>query len=262
VWRPTYNCGMSKLKYDEARSFPALWSWLTGVELTDEELARIGNDPDPPDFQFTHEGKSVAVEHTQVFRPTDEASRQPLQDYDIQGRICDHLDRLLKQRDSQIPNVSLSVTFGSCHMVRKEDQSVIARGIFDLVSKRLERGDALPMELFMCDLEEISPCLGDVLVMEGATSSSVVRHGVGRVEEWGLGIFEDAARTKAEDLSKYSAEYDECWLLLSVGGPHCAQWIEPSSTACSRGIDSDFDRVFVVDHDHSKPKVHEIVVRN
>ena len=256
----SYDCCMATLKHDEARSFRALWNWLTGMDLTEVQLARMANPCDPPDFRFMHEGKSVAVEHTQVFRPTGKASLQPPHDCAIQDRICAHLNELLKQPDSQLSSVALSITFGSCHMVRRADESAIARGVFDLVGKRLGNGDVLPMELFMCDLSDISACLGDVLMMDGGSSSTATRHSFGRVDEWGLTSFQELATRKAKDLPRYADRFDQCWLLLSAGGPHQAQWFEPSQTACATGVKSDFDRVFVVDHHRSEARVYEIMV--
>lgn len=200
--------------------------------LTDEELARMLNPVDPPDFQFPYDELRVALEHTQIFRPTSKASLRPPHDLAIQHRISDHLNRLVKQPDCKMPPVMLSITFGSCHTVRMEDEPVIAQGVFDLVSNRLADGASLPMTLFMHDLSGISPSLGDVLVMEGGSSSTVVRHTGGSVDEWGLASFENAAREKAKDLPRYGDRFDQRWLLLSAGGPHRAQWFEPSPTAC------------------------------
>ncbi len=247
--------------HDEEESFRLFWSWLTGKELTDPELTRMRSQHDPPDFQFVHDGKCVALEHTQVFRPTSTESLRPLHDEAIQKEICGQLLDFLRQPNSLLPPVCVCISFGSCHMVKKT-KLLIARGVFDLISKRLGNGTSLPMKLYMSDLSEISPCLAEVSITGIGASSNVVRHAAGCVEEWGLGIFEIAANKKAEDLPRYKARFDQCWLLLSTGGPHPAQWMEPCLAACTIGIRTDFDRVFVVDHDQCERQVLPIAVNH
>lgn len=252
---------MARLNSDEKRSFRALYATIVGKDLTDEEIAAMRNPEDPPDFGFVYSGKSIAVEHTKVFRLVGKTTLLPLHDVAIQRRICDHLQLLLERRGPESRHVDISVTFASCHMVHRNDEQAIAQGILNLVEKRIGSGDALPMTFYKSGLRGISACLGHLLVTDGGKSSTASPHAFGRVDEWGLPEFEQAAAEKAVDLLRYKGRFDQCWLLLSAGGPHRAQWFEPSFFACAAGIRTEFNRVFVVDHDRSAPRVFEISVR-
>jgi hypothetical protein len=260
--RRAYNCTMPTFAKPEQQSFHIFWEQLTGKNLSEEELKAMQNPSDPPDFQFRHEGKLVGMEHTEVFRrvsPFASAkvlSLEPKHDYAIQDRIVAHMEKFVKLAPDQMPRVDILITFASCRQVVKADEPSIAGHALDLIWKRLRDGTPLPLELYMHDLSEIHPCLGQLLVAEGGTSSSVSRHAFGMVDEWGLPDFEIAARKKADDLPRYKTRFDRCWLLLSAGGTHPAQWIEPSDKACSTGIKTAFDRVFFVDV--SRRKVYEI----
>jgi hypothetical protein len=95
--------------------------------------------------------------------------------------------------------------------------------------------------------ERISTCLGDLQVDAGEERSTVF-HFIGSavVDESGLTAIRKAANTKAKDLHRYAADFDECWLLLDACGPDPSQWIEPSPNSCQIGIDSPFSRIFAV----------------
>ena len=52
----------------------------------------------------------------------------------------------------------------------------------------------------------------------------------------GLAAIQVAAEYKQEKLLEYTADFDESWLLLEVGGPHQSQWIEPSASPARKGL--------------------------
>lgn len=131
--------------------------------------------------------------------------------------------------------------------------------LFDFIRERLASGEPLPLTFHRHDFFEIPrfrQCLNNVLLADGDGGRSADISSFGGVDEWGLSIFEEAAAVKAKALPRYKGRYSECWLLLSAGGPHRAQWIEPSDEAAAKGIRSEFDRVFYVDE--SRRQVREI----
>lgn len=273
----------------ERHSVRLFWKWLTGDDITDIELDAMRNPNDPPDFRFFRDGRHVALEHTQVFRQEEQASPTPdppllpQHDHVIQQRIRGHVARLLKANSGEIQPLNISITFSSCHDVKmKQQEAAIAHDVLDLIRKRMDDGVALPIELYMIDLEHISSCLAgvhalpidlcmtdlehigscspDVLVhMATKDDSSTASHDMfGQVDEWCLPHFQEAARKKDAGLARYQANFEQCWLLLSTGGSNPAQWLEPSPEACSTGIMTQFDRVFLVDE--RSRKVYEIHV--
>jgi hypothetical protein len=151
----------------EQRSFRIFWKWLTGEILTDEQLNAKQNPCDPPDFLFSHDGRSVAMEHTEVFRRVSRDSCvkpqifEPMHDRAIQARIQDHMEKHLKQAPDQIPPVHISVTFSSCKGVSKSDEASISKDILDLVRSRCTSGISLPLELYINDLSGHPSLLGE-----------------------------------------------------------------------------------------------------
>ena len=217
------------------------------------------NSSDPPDFHCSYDGNRIAVEHTRLFRRS-RGRLLPLHSLKIERRICKRLSSLLKAAHDPARPIHASVTFASCETVRGDRQeSAVAKGLSDFIQRRLSVDPSLPVFLYMDDLSAISPSLSDVLLTEGAGASTAARHTLGQVDEWALAELDAAAKEKARRLPTYKARFDQSWLLFEVGGDHLSQWIEPSEEACSKGIVTEFDRVFVVDT--AMPHVYEIRTR-
>ena len=230
---------------------------------------------DPPDFQFPYEEKRIAMEHTQVFRDQQRSASahgypfSPDFDAAVQNSICRYMmDELLKGTWDAKPCMDIGLGFNSCRAVQKKHEKAVALAVLDLVRKRVENGTSIPIYLNVTDLRAISSCLYDAYVSHappGRTSSSVwPLNSPGGVDESGLYIFEAASQKKAKQLHEYRANFYQCWLLLSSSGSHPANFIEPSPAACTKGIKSQFDRVYFVDEsgrlDATRPQVYRINV--
>jgi len=242
-----------KDRKDERRCFCILWRWLMHVPLTGDELDRMQNPSDPPDFIIDRTDHKIAVEHTHVLRTDPPASIDPkllLRSSVIEKRICDQVNVLLRRDMSRSPAVFVTISFATCDKVRNSAKAAneIAEGIVDLVQRHLA-SDALPLSIDAQELSAINQCLAAVRVNTkiGGGSSSVGRCTYCRVEEWGLSDFERVAHAKECAFSRYKGDFAERWLLLGVGGDHKAQAFEPSDEACREGITTTFNRIFVVD---------------
>jgi hypothetical protein len=237
----------------ERLAFGIFWKWLTGDDICDADVDAMANPKDPPDFVFSHNGTRVALEHTHVFRrlvgevPGPTSWFDPLHDEAIQRRVCNQVGAIMNSGPSGGPYVEISITFNSCRAIKRRQESDVARIIVDIIRKRLGNGHPIPMQLHPVDLASLVPCASCVLITQSCGPTTVHRHTIGQVDEWGLNDVAREAATKAKVLPQYQSRFDQCWLLLGAGGSHHSQWIEPSPKACATGIQSEFSRVFLVD---------------
>jgi hypothetical protein len=180
----------------ERSAFRIFWEWLTGQAIDDPNLDEAQIRGDPPDFAFSYEGRSIAMEHTHVFRlgenkpdedkPTAPSQvLKPLHEEAIRNRIRQNLEEILKQTELQPLIVSITfVPFREVITAKKE--MAIAREIFDLVARQVEVGSEFPIEFQVADLNHISPCLVNVIAMASEDIPAVCCAAFGQVDEWGL----------------------------------------------------------------------------
>lgn len=212
-----------------------------------------------PDFRIVSPDRSVGIELTQLFRPSEDG-RQPLQEIErLRDLIVEKAEALYIGTGG--PPLDVLVYFASHAVLNKANRDDVAARLAGLVSRRLpEAGQSYSEEYDWVNREWFPEELSYVRVVrfEHRDWSLWRASSAGFVPDVTPELIQAAIDRKVADISAHRATCDEAWLLIVADGFNISSTMSITEHSRLHRYRSPFDRTIYFDN--FRKQAHDLAV--
>jgi len=191
-----------------------------------------------PDFLLHHQGQTIGIEHTQIFKSKDNADR-------AEESLEDDLARRLAAR---LPingiNIQASIDFNIEPHMQLEEREALVEQIYQAISERVILEGVKEVELYEFALEderiERVVCFATLRAVPNTVNP--IREGW--VKSSAIIEIEQAIDKKLSKVARYRSQCDEIWLLVVADGRVPSSYFAHQGECIAINSDLGFDRVY------------------